>query len=1124
MLAEQITVGAQAVLEVRVSGSLPEWIPKEAGPPGYKSNKRTPDREVTLQLWESPDTGRVIIGNADGTKTVRATADPDELQQLTPPGEQRIVWVLATRGSEVTLQVHRFAPALFPDRVLGIGVDDETAERVRMELGNERASLATITQWLLDEFSMVGLGGGKKRRFIHTRRTGESDAAGDAVSDLAGQGFTLLGRTQAADLSFRDGKYVVKNLVPVHRRSKDRWPRYSEAELQFEDAGTQTAVDAEIRAALTTLNSTQKSYMDLWKSYSELERSALIDEAKRLGYVRYKQRTLGGNDQVWTFELSASEETAAFLRRLRTSGPNLELEAADQPPRELLAGGGARRTHRGTVLRQRSQPPAVDLRLETRPGAEFEEPPEHGFLFLSMSGSRTSQERRERARERIQTHNAEMRGLALLIEGIGDHGPARQLTAAHRKALRRTIRESFPEGTATPTQRRALEMALSTPDLLLVQGPPGTGKTQFITALLRCLDAAGESARGFNRTLVTSYQNDAVANVVSKSRNRGLPPALIDPNPDRSRKSVEALRHQIKLRAQQAHDALPEVQRSIDQARLHELAAAYAQVPLSARETADLLGRVEELADDALTYDLRSRLGEQRVKAEIRARPAIVLTESEHAGTLRVIRSLRAEPAAFDDDGPDLARRALPVLSRYDLLTEDDRGLLDQAAAWERQDQPHFLEQLSELQIRLLEKLGPDSTAMAPIHSHDTEVQALLDEVVEAVQQRLAGSDDGVGQVLAEYLRGLDGNVASIEQTLHGYSAVLASTVQHVDSRAMQRVMEAPLPVFGSIVVDEAARANPLDLMIPMSCARRRIVLVGDHKQLPHALESKLERELQRTGSFGDVTVLHQSLFERWFNRFKGEHPAIRAIKLDEQFRMHPELGRFVSNAFYDGPEEIRSHPSTSSLTHGLPTYAGKVAAWIDVPLSEGSEERLRPGFRRVPEAKRVAAELRTLSEQDPDRDLSFGVVTFYRGQKEAIWDALVDEDLAVPVEEGEYEPAQTMTHTRDGRPRLQVGTVDAFQGLEFDVVLLSVTRSSGHDPDPAPSAAIRRYGHLTREQRMCVAMSRQRRMLIAVGDAAMGDRALVPPHPDQANRSIVEGLAAFQELCRGPYGAGVRP
>jgi superfamily I DNA and/or RNA helicase len=38
---------------------------------------------------------------------------------------------------------------------------------------------------------------------------------------------------------------------------------------------------------------------------------------------------------------------------------------------------------------------------------------------------------------------------------------------------------------------------------------------------------------------------------------------------------------------------------------------------------------------------------------------------------------------------------------------------------------------------------------------------------------------------------------------------------------------------FSTVIVDEAARANPLDLNIPLTSAKRRVILVGDHQQLP---------------------------------------------------------------------------------------------------------------------------------------------------------------------------------------------------------------------------------------------------------------------------------------------------
>ena len=102
------------------------------------------------------------------------------------------------------------------------------------------------------------------------------------------------------------------------------------------------------------------------------------------------------------------------------------------------------------------------------------------------------------------------------------------------------------------------------------------------------------------------------------------------------------------------------------------------------------------------------------------------------------------------------------------------------------------------------------------------------------------------------------------------------------------------------------------------------------------------------------------------------------------------------------------------------------------------------------------------------------------------------------------------MNQPSSGRERLHVGTVDAFQGKEFDVVLLSMTRSN-RIVVTADEDVRRKYGHLALPNRLCVSMSRQRRLLVVVGDAAMLQ--------DSAARAAVPGLVAFRGLCQGPHG-----
>jgi hypothetical protein len=72
-------------------------------------------------------------------------------------------------------------------------------------------------------------------------------------------------------------------------------------------------------------------------------------------------------------------------------------------------------------------------------------------------------------------------------------------------------------------------------------------------------------------------------------------------------------------------------------------------------------------------------------------------------------------------------------------------------------------------------------------------------------------------------------------------------------------------------------------------------------------------------------------------------------------------------------------------------------------------------------------------------------------------------------------------------------------------VVFLSVVRSN-RLPDTTEKERRKRYGHLMSPNRLCVSMSRQKRLLIVAGDSAM----LRAPHAPEA----IGPLVAFHELC----------
>ena len=90
------------------------------------------------------------------------------------------------------------------------------------------------------------------------------------------------------------------------------------------------------------------------------------------------------------------------------------------------------------------------------------------------------------------------------------------------------------------------------------------------------------------------------------------------------------------------------------------------------------------------------------------------------------------------------------------------------------------------------------------------------------------------------------------------------------------------------------------------------------------------------------------------------------------------------------------------------------------------------------------------------------GIITFYLKQKEVI-ESLAESKL-----------------TDNELSRVSIGTVDAFQGKEFDVVFLSCVRSNNEKVDNLK----RRVGFLNDLNRLCVSFSRAKSLLVAVGDS----------------------------------------
>ena len=264
---------------------------------------------------------------------------------------------------------------------------------------------------------------------------------------------------------------------------------------------------------------------------------------------------------------------------------------------------------------------------------------------------------------------------------------------------------------------------------------------------------------------------------------------------------------------------------------------------------------------------------------------------------MSVVRSLRVSLKSFVDDGVDRAYECLYALGHAGkVIQEEDLEILRSMSECYENPNETSLKQLAEVRARLIEQLTPDYRPRGIRTKLDPELEGVLKDISNDLTGQLASSVAGIADVLSEYQQTLAYQKGRVRKTVENYTTTLGATCQGAVSKEMLNTLSAIGEAnisFHTVIVDEAARANPLDLFIPMSLARRRIVLVGDHYQLPQILEPDIEEEMREAGSLSDEfsDSLKDSLFERLYVQLKDrekEDGVRRTVMLDTQFRMHP--------------------------------------------------------------------------------------------------------------------------------------------------------------------------------------------------------------------------------------------
>lgn len=278
-------------------------------------------------------------------------------------------------------------------------------------------------------------------------------------------------------------------------------------------------------------------------------------------------------------------------------------------------------------------------------------------------------------------------------------------------------------------------------------------------------------------------------------------------------------------------------------------------------------------------------------------------------------------------------------------------------------------------------------------------------------------------------------------------ASVVASTCMGIAARNQLNDI-----IYDWVIIDEAARATPLETLVPI-VKGKKIILVGDHKQLPPIIKTNLQKEKLKEKGLRK-SDLEKSLFEELIMKIPNNAKA----RLSEQFRMHPYISNMISKVFYP-EEEIITNIKPEDRMHKL-KWGSKSVIWIDTKDLKCNLEK-DSGFSKKNETEadlilHVVENIeRTYKENCIKEKVSVGIISGYNAQTSLLRSLIYPDNL-------KWENVT-----------IKIDNVDAFQGSEVDLVIYSVVRNNQRNE----------IGFLSDTRRLNVALSRGRNCLIIVGN-----------------------------------------
>ncbi|GAE27525.1 hypothetical protein JCM9140_3677 [Halalkalibacter wakoensis JCM 9140] len=1033
------------------------------------------------------------------------------LEQLLRRNLPRLAVVLnVTKKREMTLEVKVFSAEKPMD--ISIAVEDDFIDKIKKQM--KLKSLSRAEESLTDAFLIS----------IHNFTYGVMGVHTNANKDDLLERFLLLGKEGYLQIHRKKDEndqtyFVVEKLISSIKDNEYAFFLIKGA-IRFTKSMFLEKARLETLAAMQEIGSTITGYMNTWEAYGQIEQEETFKKVKKAGVVPYTNKEYLPNG-VLRLDIEDSEKLAN-LANYAEKGEGISICSVD--PDDLF--GSEITIDRYQAFTLEAKEITVELAEDIEPHKQriyIKRVPDDaildnsGYLFLSLAGDISRFRRRKEARDNILAGRSYMPHLAAILERQAISKPVKKRT----DPISQTVREKiFPVHPPTPMQKEAIDIALNTPDIAIIQGPPGTGKTTVILAILERLNEIYDSSSGiFGKNLVSAFQHDAVQNAIDRIEIFGLPGIKFGQKRGEAGDDELIIEHTVENwmeeKRQELYQKYPEILKEKYMEEFDKIYVNYLYSANTTENTLKLLKETKELLLSKLSMELLQKI--DKVIAELKLSLG-GHRDPQREHLVKSIHKIPYVPQVFEDNGIEAIMEAI-----YRLKKEENSILQEDIDELMRLTIPPLNEQqfqmLRHIRKRILTKLIPAEEIFHTAKQKE-DIVSLFTEISDYISADFNKSKSGEDAVLLDYISEFENSPLSIRNSLLDYVSVLGATNQQSVGRVISQ-LKGETEHYDNVLIDEAARSNPLDLFIPMSLAKDRIILVGDHRQLPHIIDEGIVKEIEGAHKNEDQSVsdkvnenIKKSMFEHLFQTLKilqKKDGILRTVTLDKQYRTHPVLGDFVSSNFYEkhGEVHIGSGLPAETFRHDLQGLEDKACVWYDIPIEKGAEVSGQSKSRPI-EAKKIVAHLKKLMDSGESKGLNFGIITFYSSQVKAIHEELVKVGIATKNDANQYEiKSNYRVEVVNGKKieKLRIGTVDAFQGMEFDVVYLSMVRSN-ELPDKTEQEKQRKYGFLMVENRLCVSMSRQKKLLIVAGDSAML-RSSGAEH-------AISPLVNYYDLCKG--------